>query len=292
MNRLEPVHLINSIARAIVLIMQALFQFGMAKWLLLFAFLTIATGCRSSPKTCVGCPTSEPLGSHIRDDFRNMYSGESLLGVGAVFGVGAALANSDADQEMQDWYQDDVRSHSTDDVASVAKTFGEGILIIPAAACGLLIGECAAAWEPCCQTGEWGDRTMRGMLVGSPSLIGLQLATGASRPGESSAESDWIPFNDNNGVSGHSFIGAVPFISAAKMTDNPLAKTGLYAASALTGWSRVNDDDHYTSQAILGWCLAYAACSAVDRTEQDHAAIRFTAVSVSGGVGMGVVFER
>jgi hypothetical protein len=219
-------------------------------------------------------------------------SRESLATVAAGAGVAAGMANSNIDQQIHDWYQDDVRSNSTDDVSSVAKAFGEGVLLIPAAASALLIGECGDCWEPTCVAGEWGDRTMRGMLVGTPSLLFLQAATGASRPGESSAGSDWKPFDDTNGVSGHSFIGAMPFISAAKMTDNPWAKSSFYAASLATGWSRINDDDHYTSQAIFGWCLAYAACSAVDRTEQGREDFRFTAVPVPGGVGLGIVFER
>ncbi|MCA9249024.1 MAG: phosphatase PAP2 family protein [Planctomycetales bacterium] len=219
-------------------------------------------------------------------------SRDGLMTMGAGLGIAAGMANSDIDQDIHEWYQVDVRSSGTDDLARFAKPFGEGILLIPAATGALLIGECSDCWQPCCLTGEWGDRTMRGMLVGTPSLIGLQFATGASRPDESSAESDWVPLHDNNGASGHSFIGAMPFITAAKMTDSPWAKTGFYAASTLTAFSRVNDGDHYTSQAILGWCLAYAACSAVDQTEQDRSDFRFTAVPVPGGVGVGIVLER
>ncbi|MDA1013384.1 MAG: hypothetical protein O3A00_02900 [Planctomycetota bacterium] len=34
-----------------------------------------------------------------------------------------------------------------------------------------------------------------------------------------------------------------------------------------TGLSRVNDGDHYASQALLGWWLAMRAADAVDRTQ-------------------------
>jgi len=81
-------------------------------------------------------------------------------------------------------------------------------------------------------------------------------------------------------VSGHAFVGAVPFLTLAKMAENqkPLQVLA-YALSVLTAWSRVNDNAHYTSQAILGWYMAYESVDAVfTRSTGD------TGVTVSGGV--------
>lgn len=117
---------------------------------------------------------------------------------------------------------------------------------------------------------EWGERSLRTLLVGGPPMLGLQYLTGGSRPGETSHESKWTPLQDNNGVSGHSFMGAIPFLSAAKMTDNRWLKAGCYTVSVLPAISRINDDDHYPSQAFLGWWLALAAASAVDRSQALH----------------------
>jgi hypothetical protein len=129
-------------------------------------------------------------------------------------------------------------------------------------------------------------------LVGAPPLYCLQWAIGASRPGESSAESSWKPFQDSNGVSGHAFVGAVPFLSAAKMSDGILAKSAFYAGSTLCGWSRINDDSHYASQVVLGWCLAYASASAVDRsqTHRSWAVVPWT--PPEGGSGIGWEWRR
>ena len=44
------------------------------------------------------------------------------------------------------------------------------------------------------------------------------MATGASRPADGQG-SHWHMFNDNNGVSGHAFIGAIPFLAAAEMVE-------------------------------------------------------------------------
>ena len=78
--------------------------------------------------------------------------------------------------------------------------------------------------------GEWGSRSLRTFAVGAPPLYVLQLATGASRPADGHG-SHWHWFNDNNGVSGHAFIGAVPFLAAAEMVENPWAKGSLYVCS-------------------------------------------------------------
>jgi hypothetical protein len=99
-------------------------------------------------------------------------------------------------------------------------------------------------------------------------MLALQWVVGGSRPGEAHSGSHWEPFNDNNGVSGHAFMGAIPFLNAAHMTDNPWIRVACYAGSGMAGLSRVNDDSHYTSQAFLGWGMAYLAARAVDNTQQ------------------------
>jgi hypothetical protein len=178
------------------------------------------------------------------------------------------LANTDLDQNLHDWYQAEVRGTGSDDFARVAKTFGEGKYVFPTFAAALAAGTICEPWPAGEVAGDWGGRCLRSVLVGGPPVLFLQAATGASRPGESSSESDWKPFQDSNGVSGHSFVGALPFVNAAKMTDDPWLKGGLYAVSTLPAWSRVNDDAHYTSQAVIGWWMAYLAASAVDDTQQ------------------------
>ena len=140
--------------------------------------------------------------------------------------------------------------------------------------------------------GEWGQRSLRTVLVGAPPMLAMQYIIGASRPGETSASSHWKPFDDNNGVSGHAFIGAVPFISAAKMTDDSLWKAGLYFASALPAISRINDDAHYSSQVILGWWMAYLAANAVDGTQLAKKNLTIAPMLLSEAVGVGIVYRR
>ncbi len=97
-----------------------------------------------------------------------------------------------------------------------------------------------------------GERSLRGSFVGAPPLIIMQQLTGGSRPTETDENSEWHPFRDKNGISGHAFMGSLPFITAAKMTDNRGYKVLFYAGSAIAPLSRVNDNAHYPSQVALG----------------------------------------
>lgn len=205
--------------------------------------------------------------SRLWTDIKHYYECDTMLKFGLVLGGGAILANTAMDRNFQNWYQDDVRSGGTDNFASFWKTFGEGHIFIPAFAC---LGA-AGAMMPDCRTGnflaDFGFRMTRAYLVGAPPMVFMQYALGASRPGETSHHSRWVFFDDTNSVSGHAFTGAVPFITLAQMTDNCWLKGGLYICSALPAWSRLNDDAHYASQCILGWYMAYMACSAITKTD-------------------------
>jgi hypothetical protein len=194
-----------------------------------------------------------------------------LLGIAGA----SLLANTSMDQDFRDWFWEDVRSSDTDNFASFWKPFGEGEIFVPA-----YVGFGITGWllddVPIFSlAGQHGRRTSRAYLVGTPPMLFLQSALGGSRPGETRHESAWRPFADDNGVSGHAFIGAVPFITAAQMSENCCVKAGFYIFSTFPAWSRIEDDAHYLSQCALGWWMAYLACRSVSQTEAMHAGGRF-----------------
>ena len=57
------------------------------------------------------------------------------------------------------------------------------------------------------------------------------------------------------------------FISAADMSDQLVLKGFFYACSFMTPWERVDLNQHFLSQAALGWWMGYLACRAVNNTE-------------------------
>ncbi|KAA3662309.1 MAG: PAP2 family protein, partial [Calditrichaeota bacterium] len=198
------------------------------------------------------------------------YGGRNLLLLTAILGAGAVLSLTRADQEVRYWYHSDMRSGSSDHFASMAKPFGDGMVMLP-----VYLGAFALKYMPTNKILQsvslWGEYSLRMILVGAPPVLALQNGLGASRPTEN--DSHWRPFNDDNSVSGHAFMGAVPFLAAGKMVKARLLKTGFYVASTFTGWSRINDDKHYFSQAVMGWLMAVLSSKSVSCRENHTMAL-------------------
>ena len=221
-------------------------------------FIFIAIICPVNESLAIGGSVSKDL-AYIKDDYRNFYlSGDNLIHLGIGIGCAGLFANTSMDGDIQEFYQDNVRSDATDDLSNVLKVPGNIFVTVP-----ILIGTYLAFNES--SAGEWASKSLRAMIVGAPTGLLLQRLTGASRPSE--GDSKWKPFHDANGLSGHAFIGAVPFITAAKMNENPYMKGLLYGLSFLPSLSRINDNKHYFSQSALGWYLAYLSCNAVEKTQ-------------------------
>jgi len=226
-------------------------------------------------------------------DHHNYYTRSDLKFAALGLGIAATFAHTDVDEQFRDWWQTDVRSNAWDDFSHFSKPLGDGYISIAIVGTGALVGTLADQTHWGRVTGEWGRRSIRAFAVGAPPLLLVQAATGASRPGETTAESDWVPFRDSNGASGHAFMGAIPFLVAADMTESRLWSGLWYTGSVMCAVSRVNDDDHYLSQVILGWCLAEIASEAVNLTQAKEGAMEVVPlVGGNGTVGVGVQFRR
>lgn len=197
----------------------------------------------------------------VKQDYDEFYSADRFIRMGIIFTGGAILANTDIDQNFQD--NNKFNIFSVDDSYSV-KQFGEGKYLIPLSLISAGISSYLNDGSELTGIGKWGERTARAYFVGGPTVLATQWLTGASRPSEAPYKSDWKPLNDANGVSGHAFIGSVPFLTIAYMNkDNVFIKYSAYAASTLAALSRINDNQHYLSQAILGWYLGWESVDAV-----------------------------
>jgi hypothetical protein len=238
----------------------------------------------------------QPVWQNLLGDERNFYSCCSMEWLAAGLGGAAILANTNLDEQFRQAVHGPGGAGSTD--LNWMKGFGTGQYVIPS-----LLGIWAidgwidssgppgshpyAGWLD-----EWSGRSLRGLIVGAVPLLSLQYITGASRPGESSAGSHWKPFQDNNGVSGHAFVGAVPFWTAAQMTDCVPLQAGLYGMGTLAGISRIHTDSHYLSQVLLGYWLAGLSVAAVDNTEwQKRQWLITPTVFDNGGTGLAIMHQ-
>lgn len=209
-------------------------------------------------------PFERNLWQTLISDQREFYSGKSLRPMVIAIGASAVLSSTEMDQNFSQWYQNNIRSTASDDISEFAKTFGEHWQMVGIYFGSSLIGRIRGRKSI---LATWGDRSVRSTLVGFPPLLALQKAIGSTRPNDIPASSRWNFNGDDNGASGHTFIGAIPFLVAAQMTDEKLPKATLIALSTVPGWSRINDDHHYLSQVVVGWCLAYIATESIHRTE-------------------------
>ena len=225
-------------------------------------------------------------------DYRNYYTCHNARSYLYAVAGASLLANTSLDDDFRDWYQRDVRSEGTDNFSAFWKTFGEGEYVVPFFVCTAAAGKMLERFPIADAVGEHGYRTTRAYLVGFPPMLFSQHLLGGSRPNEAPHGSMWRPFEDNNAVSGHAFMGAVPFITAAQMSESKLMKFGFYTLSTFPAWSRVNDDAHFASQVCLGWFMAYMACSSVNDTSNPNRCFEVMPLCEPGGAGVMAIWKR
>jgi hypothetical protein len=69
---------------------------------------------------------------NIKDDYENFYlSKNSLIQLGSGIGCAGILANTSMDGDIQEFYQDNVRSDATDDLSKVLKVPGDFFITPP-----------------------------------------------------------------------------------------------------------------------------------------------------------------
>ena len=213
------------------------------------------------------------INNAVIHDYTKFYAHKNLLKLSMGIGVAALFANTDIDQDIRDWYQNELRNERLDEFSRCAKLFGEGKINIPIFMGSAVLGELTQRTQAGSFIGTWGKKSLRSILLSVPPLLLLQRTLGASRPDEfkelgedeniKKHNSSYRFFEDDNGVSGHAFMGAVPFITVAKISDKAYLKIPCYVLSCLTAFSRINDDAHYFSQGALGLWLAFLSADSV-----------------------------
>lgn len=231
------------------------------------------------------------LGQRLWTDQKNFYDLDTLAPFALALGGAAILANSGIDREFAEDYQENIFNDDTDKASSWVKWMGDGRYTLPVLGVATALSIYVPEDETLGPVGTWGQRGLRATITGALPLWVMQRAIGSGRPGLDANNSSWAFWDHTNGVSGHTFISAVPFITAARMVENPYAKAGLYLGSTLTGWSRINDHDHYLSQVLLGWFLAYLAVDSVFDTDTQAVGWHLVSLPPQHGQGIGLEYR-
>jgi len=229
---------------------------------------------------------------NVCQDYSNYYSRDTLGKFLVILAPAAVFANTNLDANVGNWYQQHVRSASTNRASDLFRPLGNGLYTIPVYVSAKLLGEYFDDRPGMAILGEFGDRTTRALAVGAVPMLAMQYLTGGDRPSSFADQSYWKPFHKTHGVSGHAFMGAVPFLTLAGMTDDPLAKCFFYACSPWTGMTRINDNAHYLSQVWLGWWMAYLACDAVNKTEKGKGPLLITPLCTPEMTGVGFIYQH
>ena len=162
-------------------------------------------------------------------DYKNFYLSENICYVGLAVGVAAPLANTRVDQNINTWYQRQTGSSSgANNAARVFNSFGEAGYVITGSLLLATAGHLFPDSDHCTTLGDFGDRTWRALAVGAPMIGILQYGLGSEAP---DLPSRWQPGHSNHGASSEAFVGAVPFLTAASMTDNTALQAALFVGS-------------------------------------------------------------
>jgi hypothetical protein len=234
-----------------------------------------------------------PLLLNLLNDERNFYRCGSLEWLAVGLGGSALLANTNLDQEFRQAVHGPAGAGSTN--LYWMTDMGNGEYVIPGLVAIWLLdygidslssdgGYAGTVWLQ-----EWSGRSMRGMAVGAVPVLALQYLIGSARPGETSNGSHWTPFQSSHGVSGNAWVCAVPFWTAAQMTDCAPLQVGFYAMGSLGGIARIHTDAHYLSQVVMGWWLAGLSVSAVNHTELEKQNWYITPTVDDDGTGIALI---
>ncbi len=207
------------------------------------------------------------LGRDVVQDFKHYAAPDRLWLLGSAFGTSAILGNTTLDKQVSTRWQSDIRSKSTDQFFKVPQAIGGfSYYYAPVYLLSVSLGHLTDKTLLGNVAYHWGYRSLRTFIVGGPQQAFFTYLIGSGRPNHQ-ASSKWQPFRHNTGVSGHAFYGAIPFLTAAMMTDPPLLRYTVYALSTLPGLSRINSNYHYLSQVVLGWSMAYLSAASVYDTD-------------------------
>jgi membrane-associated phospholipid phosphatase len=142
------------------------------------------------------------------------------------------------------------RSDTERDFASGIRELGDGAVVIPALA--ITYGVARLAGQPVVAASVL--RIGISTVAAGASAVVLKRAFGRSRPSEAPGDIDELrPFSSHDSMpSGHTTL-AFAFARALDIeTRARWVPWVVYPAATLVGWSRIHDNDHWTSDVVAG----------------------------------------
>jgi hypothetical protein len=161
------------------------------------------------------------------------------------------------DEELRDLYQRN-RIKVTDDIFTVAEQFGEVKIMLPLMAVTALGGYIAKDEK----TIDTSLLCLKSSLISLAVTQTLKLASQRQRPFKEEGKKFWqdsgISFSKNSFPSGHStLVWSLAPVLAEQFKKTRLVPPTVYTIAVLTSLSRLNSDQHWTSDVFAGAVIGY-----------------------------------
>jgi membrane-associated phospholipid phosphatase len=179
---------------------------------------------------------------------RPLISSETAAITGLLFGA-ALLGDRSFRYEVQRQ-----RSTTTNSLAKIGNTLGEWQFMVPSLSAGLLAGHLTGSRD----LKRVSLRAAVAVVLATGVTSGLKYSIGRTRPGVSGDPYQFRPFSGANSFpSGHTAAAFALATSIADETGDSWSDVIFYSAATLTAMSRVHDDRHWTSDALIGGLIGH-----------------------------------
>lgn len=202
------------------------------------------------------------LPEEIIHDYKHYFECQNLYKPLIGLAISGGLANTTVDRHLQTIWQNDLQGEFGNHLAEGFTNVGDltqYYYAVPGYIAAMALGGMLSN-----ELSQWGNYCLRTLILGGPQQFFLTHFLGSGRP--ENGGSHWHLFQQQAAVSGHAFYGAIPLLALAHQSQNIYFKALWYGVSCLPGLARVYQNKHYSSQAFLGWWLAFTAMQAVSQT--------------------------
>jgi membrane-associated phospholipid phosphatase len=219
-----------------------------------FALLAVALGARvSRAATWDARDSTAAARPALYDPARREPA--PLLGRGDVLFALAAVSAVAIVAPQDEWLageSDEVRAPAGGTIARSAQPFGNGAYVLPALAASWLVARATGRT----QTAGAIVRIGVSVCAAGAGALAIKEIVGRPRPDESHDSDDLYPFSGHASFpSGHATIA----FALATAIDRESSWWGTpwitYPLATVVGWSRVHDDQHWTSDVVAGAAL-------------------------------------
>jgi len=205
--------------------------------------------------------------------------------------MGATVGLYAYDQNIHDWTQQR-RGETTDNIARLARPFGEGQYVVPALGLVYLYGY-AAEDSKAEKTALLG---VESFLISGAFTQVLKFSTHRYRPEDSDQHDKWDgpSFSNSNlsFASGESTVAfAVATVIASEYGDTVWVPPLAYGIATLTALARMNDNAHWASDVLVGSAIGYFTAKTIVKLHKKGSKLTVAPAVVGSGLGLAMSYK-